>query len=110
MKPSQHKEITKQVQELLDYGLIRKSVSPCVVRTILVPKKGCNWRMYTDSRAINKIKIRYRFPIPRIEDLLDCLGNAKYFTKIDLKTGYHQIRMKEGDEWNTSFKTIEGFY
>jgi hypothetical protein len=106
----ENEEVKRQFHDLMDKGLVRESLSPCIVPTMLSPKKYGGWRICIDLRAINKITIRYKFPLPRMDDLMDFFRGDIFFSKIDLKSGYHQIRMREGDEWKKTFKTNEGLY
>jgi hypothetical protein len=77
---------------------------------VLVQKKDGTWRLCIDYQALNKINVRNRYLIPRINDLLDQLTGAKYFSKIDLKSGYHQVPIEQIDVWKTTFKSKEGLF
>jgi hypothetical protein len=111
INPKETKEIQRQVQELLDKGYVRESLSPCVVLVILVPKKDGSRCMSINCRAINNIiTILYHHHIPRLDYMLDELSGAIVFSKVVLRSGYHQIQMKLGDEWKAAFKSKFGLY
>ncbi|KAA3465758.1 DNA/RNA polymerases superfamily protein [Gossypium australe] len=103
-------ELKVQIQELLDRGFIRPSVSPWGAPVLFVKKKDGSMRMCIDYRQLNKLTIKNKYPLPRIDDLFDQLKGASVFSKIDLRSGYHQLRVKEADIHKTAFRTRYGHY
>ena len=110
MTPAELKELKTQLQELVDRGFIRPSISPWGAPVLFVKKKDDTWRLCIDYRQLNKVTIHNRYPLPRIDDLFDQLQGVRVFSKIDLRSGYHQLRIRESDIPKTAFRTRYGHY
>ncbi|GJT00636.1 putative reverse transcriptase domain-containing protein [Tanacetum coccineum] len=110
LAPSEMKELAEQLQELTDKGFIRPSSSPWGAPVLFVKKKDGSFRMCIDYRELNKLTVKNRYPLPRIDDLFDQLQGSSIYSKIDLRSGYHQLRVQEEDIPKTAFRTRYGHY
>jgi hypothetical protein len=110
LAPTEMQELANQLKELQDKGFIRPSHSPWGAPILFVKKKDGSFRMCIDYRELNKLTVKNRYPLPRIDDLFDQLQGAKYFSKIDLRSGYHQLRVHEDDIPKTAFRTRYGHF
>ncbi|GJY85501.1 reverse transcriptase domain-containing protein, partial [Tanacetum coccineum] len=105
LAPSEMEELSGQLKELQEKGFIRPSSSPWGAPVLFVKKKDQSFRMCIDYRELNKLTIKNRYPLPRIDDLFDQLQGSQYFSKIDLRSGYHKLRVHEDDIPKTAFRT-----
>jgi hypothetical protein len=110
MPPAELAELKKKLQELLDKGFIRPSTSPWGCPALFVKKKDESLRLFVDYRPLNAVTIKNKYPLPRIDVLFDQLVGAQVFSKIDLRSGYHQIKIRASDIPNTAFSTRYGLY
>ena len=108
MAASELVELKKQLEELQRIGFIRPSSSPWGAPVLFVKKKDGSMRLCVDYRALNEVTIKNKYPLPRIDDLFDQLKGAKYFSKIDLRSGYFQLKIRESDIPKTAFVTRYG--
>nr|GEW08490.1 reverse transcriptase domain-containing protein [Tanacetum cinerariifolium] len=110
LAPSEMKELAEQLQELTDKGFIKPSSSAWGALVLLVKKKDGSFWMCIDYRELNKLTVKNRYPLPRIDDLFNQLQGSSIYSKIDLRSGYHQLRVREEDIPKTAFKTQYGYY
>ncbi|GJU84201.1 putative reverse transcriptase domain-containing protein [Tanacetum coccineum] len=110
LAPSEMEELSGQLKELQDKGFIRPSSSPWGAMVLFVKKKDGSFRMYIDYRELNKLTVKNRYPLPRIGDLFDQLQGSQFFSKIDLRSGYHHLRVHEDDIQKTAFRTPCGHF
>ncbi|GJY23644.1 putative reverse transcriptase domain-containing protein [Tanacetum coccineum] len=108
--PAEIQELSTQLQELFDKGFIRPSSSPWGAPVLFVKKKDGSFRMCIDYHELNKLNVKNRYPVPRINDLFDQLQGSRVYSKINLRSGYHQLRVREEDIPNTTFRTRYGHY
>ncbi|KAF8068549.1 hypothetical protein N665_1143s0001 [Sinapis alba] len=110
MAPAEMAELKKQLEELVDKGFIRPSVSPWGAPVLFVKKKDGSFRLCIDYRGLNRVTVKNKYPLPRIDELLDQLRGGKWFSKIDLASGYHQIPIEPNDIRKTAFRTRYDHY
>ena len=110
MSPAELKALDDYIEDALAKGWIRKSQSPAGTPILFVLKKSGKLCLCIDYRGLNAITIKNRYPLPLISELLDCLSGSVVFSKIDLRNAYHRIRIREGDEWKTAFRTRYGHF
>nr|GEX16670.1 putative reverse transcriptase domain-containing protein [Tanacetum cinerariifolium] len=110
LAPSEMQELSNQLQELIGRGFIRPSTSPWGAPLLFVKKKDGSFRMCIDYRELNKLTLKNRYPLPRIDDLFDQLEGSSVYSKIDLRSSYHQLRVREEDIPKTAFRTRYGHY
>ncbi|GJT49499.1 putative reverse transcriptase domain-containing protein [Tanacetum coccineum] len=108
--PPVRQELSNQLQELADRGFIRPSTSPWGAPVLFVKKKDGSFRMCIDYQELNKLTVKNRYPLPRIDDLFDQLQGSSVYSKIDLRSGYHQLRVRDEDIPKTAFRTRYGHY